>query len=87
MRNVWICVHFQYCKLTELSKQLTQDTYNALHFISTGNLIPVRNMIAHDYVNMQYAVLYAFIEQLSSNTSYVEIRDRLKECMDNKNGD
>lgn len=75
---------FSVLQINELSKQLTQDTYSNIHFISTSNLIPVRNMIAHDYINMQYAVLYAFITQACSSNSYVDIRDRLKYCMDNK---
>lgn len=75
---------FSVLQINELSKQLTRDTYNNIHFISTGNLIPVRNMIAHDYINMQYAVLYAFITQACSSNSYISIKDRLKYCMDNK---
>lgn len=75
---------FSILQINELSRQLTQETYNSIHFISTSNLIPVRNMIAHDYINMQYAVLYAFIIQVSNNNSYIEVRDRLKYCMDNR---
>ena len=32
-------------QIDSLSRQLTTDSYQVLNFISTGNLVPVRNMI------------------------------------------
>lgn len=46
---MYIC-SFCVLQIDSLSRQLTMDSYKALNFISTGNMIPVRNMIAHDYI-------------------------------------
>lgn len=71
-------------QIDRLSRQLTVESYKALNFISTGNLIPVRNMIAHDYIKLNKQVLYSFVVDCCSNQSYSQVKDRIKYCQENK---
>ena len=71
-------------QIDSLSRQLTDDSYKAINFISTGNLVPVRNMIAHDYVKLNRQVLYSFVQDCCGSGSFEQIRNRIKYCQDNK---
>lgn len=71
-------------QIDSLSRQLTTESYKALNFISTGNLIPVRNMIAHDYIKLNRQILYSFVVDCCSNQSYQQVKDRIKYCQENK---
>ena len=51
-------------QIDSLSRQLTTDSYQVLNFISTGNLVPVRNMIAHDYIKLNRQVLFSFVQEI-----------------------
>lgn len=71
-------------QIDSLSRQLTSESYKALNFISTGNLIPVRNMIAHDYIKLNRQVLYSFVVDCCSDQSFQQVKDRIKYCQENK---
>lgn len=71
-------------QIDSLSRQLTDDSYKAINFISTGNLVPVRNMIAHDYIKLNRQLLYSFVEDCCGNNSFEQLRDRIKYCQENK---
>lgn len=71
-------------QIDSLSRQLTQDSFQSLDFISTGNLIPVRNMIAHDYIKLNRYVLYSFVQDVCSNKSVAQVKERIKYCQENK---
>lgn len=71
-------------QIDSLSRQLTEETYKEISFISTGNLIPVRNMIAHDYIKLNRQVLYSFVQDCSRSSSFEQIKNRLKYCQENK---
>lgn len=71
-------------QIDSLSRQLTAESYKALNFISTGNLIPVRNMIAHDYIKLNRQVLYSFVTECCSKQSFLQIKSRIKYCQENK---
>lgn len=72
-------------QIDSLSRQLTADSYQAIHFISTGNLVPVRNMIAHDYIKLNRQVLYSFVQDCCQSNSSEQVRNRIKYCQENKN--
>lgn len=78
-----ICSFF-ILQIDSLSRQLTQESFQALSFISTGNLVPVRNMIAHDYIGLNRQVLYSFVQDVCNNSSFRQIKDRIKYCQENK---
>lgn len=71
-------------QIDSLSRQLTTESYKALNFISTGILIPVQKMIAHDYIKLNRQVLYLFVVDCCSNQSYLQVKDRIKYCQENK---
>ena len=71
-------------QIDSLSRQLTTESYKSLYFISTGNLIPVRNMIAHDYIKLNKQVLYSFVVDCCSDQSFQQVKDRIKYCQENK---
>lgn len=71
-------------QIDSLSRQLTVDSYKALNFISTGNMIPVRNMIAHDYVRLNKQVLYTFVQECCSSNSFSQVKNRIQYCQKNK---
>ena len=71
-------------QIDSLSRQLTPESYKALNFISTGNLIPVRNMIAHDYIKLNRQVLYSFVIDCCSIQSLSQVKDRIQYCQENK---
>lgn len=71
-------------QISELSKQMTKDTYNCIPFLSNGSIIPVRNMIAHDYLGLQLSVLYAFVNSCVAKENISIIKDRIKYCQENK---
>lgn len=71
-------------QIDSLSRQLTDDSYKAVNFISTGNLIPVRNMIAHDYIKLNRQVLYSFVQDCCGSSSIEQLRNRIKYCQENK---
>ncbi len=71
-------------QIDSLSRQLTKDSYEAVNFISTGNLVPVRNMIAHDYIKLNRQVLYSFVQDCCQKNSFEQVRDRIKYCQENK---
>lgn len=71
-------------QIDSLSRQLTTESYKSLNFISTGNLIPVRNMIAHDYIKLNRQVLYSFVVDCCSDLSYQQLKERIKYCQENK---
>ncbi len=72
-------------QIDSLSRQLTTDSYQALNFISTGNLVPVRNMIAHDYIKLNRQVLFSFVQDCIQNGSYDQVKNRIKYCQEHKN--
>lgn len=74
-------------QIDSLSRQLTVDSYQAINFISTGNLVPVRNMIAHDYIKLNRQVLYSFVQDCCQRNSFEQIRNRIKYCQEYKNAD
>jgi len=74
-------------QIDSLSRQLTADSYQAINFISTGNLVPVRNMIAHDYIKLNRQVLYSFVQDCCQRNSSEQIRNRIKYCQEYKNAD
>ena len=71
-------------QIDSLSRQLTQGSFQALSFISTGNLIPVRNMIAHDYIGLNRQVLYSFVQDICNGNSFFQVKERIKYCQENK---
>ena len=71
-------------QIDSLSRQLTDDSYKAVNFISTGNLIPVRNMIAHDYIGLNRQVLYSFVQDICNGNSFFQVKERIKYCQENK---
>ena len=76
---------FAIMQVCELSKQLTPDSVEAISIIKSGNLIiKIRNMIAHDYENTQYTIIYAFALNMISTQSYREVYERIKYCTENK---
>ena len=72
-------------QIDSLSRQLTTDSYQVLNFISTGNLVPVRNMIAHDYIKLNRQVLFSFVQDCIQNGSYDQVKNRIKYCQEHKN--
>ncbi len=50
-------------------------------------MVPVRNMIAHDYIKLNRQVLYSFVQDCCQNNSSEQVRNRIKYCQDNKNAD
>lgn len=74
-------------QIDSLSRQLTAASYQAVSFISTGNLVPVRNMIAHDYIKLNRQVLYSFVQDCIQNRNLEQVRNRIKYCQDNKKSD
>lgn len=71
-------------QIDSLSRQLTTDSYKSINFISTGNMIPVRNMIAHDYIRLNKQVLYAYVQECCSDNSFLQIKGRIQYCQKNK---
>lgn len=71
-------------QIDSLSRQLTRDSFDAINFICAGNLVPVRNMIAHDYVKLNRYVLYSFVQDICSNKSFLQIEERIKYCQENR---
>jgi len=71
-------------QMDSLSRQLTSESYMALNFISTGNLVPVRNMIAHDYIKLNREVLYSFVLDCSDNRNIQQVKERIKYCQEHK---
>jgi len=71
-------------QIDSLSRQLTSESYKALNFLSTGNLIPVRNMIAHDYIKLNKEVLYSFVLDCSGNKNIEQVKERIKYCQEHK---
>lgn len=71
-------------QIDSLSRQLTQDSFQALSFISKGNLVPVRNMIAHDYIGLNRQVLYSFVQDVCNGNSFLQVKNRIKYCQENK---
>ena len=73
---------FAIMQICELGKQLTPDSTEAISAIKSGSLlVKIRNMIAHDYENTQYTVIYAFAMNLISKQSYSEVQQRIKFCL------
>ncbi len=75
-----------YCilQIDSLSRQLTQESYQSINYISTSNLIPVRDMIAHDYIKLNRQVLYAFVQDCTSSASFSQVKARVEYCQKNK---
>ncbi len=71
-------------QIDSLSRQLTQESYQSINYISTSNLIPVRNMIAHDYIKLNRQVLYAFVQDCISSASFSQVKARVEYCQKNK---
>lgn len=71
-------------QIDSLSRQLTSESYQFLNFISTGNLIPVRNMIAHDYIKLNKQILFAFVQECSNKRNFLQVKNRIKYCQENK---
>ena len=71
-------------QIDSLSRQLTSDSYKALNFISTGNMIPVRNMIAHDYIRLNKQVLYTFVQECCVSNSFLQVKNRIQYCQKNR---
>lgn len=71
-------------QIDSLSRQLTTDSYKSLNFISTGNMIPVRNMIAHDYIRLNKQILYAFVQECCNSSSFSQVKNRIQYCQINK---
>ncbi len=72
-------------QIDSLSRQLTTDSYQAINFISTGNLVPVRNMIAHDYIKLNRQVLYSFVQDCIQHRNFDQVKNRIKYCQEHKN--
>lgn len=75
---------FYILQISSLCRQLSKESYQAINFISTGNLIPVRNMIAHDYIQLNRQILYSFVQDCCRHSSYVQIQNQIILCKKNK---
>lgn len=75
---------FYILQINSLGAQLTKESYESISFLCGGTMIPVRNMIAHDYTRLNLPLLFSFVLTVASDFSIKEVDSRIVYCKRNK---